>query len=49
MFGSIPLQGKSTSDFFSLTFNQQREKLNGAILLIQALSLLYIVSKTDPL
>jgi len=23
------LQGNSTSDFFSLTFNQQREKLNG--------------------
>jgi len=49
MSGSIHLQGNSTSGFFSLTYNQQREKLNGAILLREALSLLYIVSKTDPL
>ena len=29
MQGFIHLQGISTSDFFPLTFNQQREKLNG--------------------
>jgi hypothetical protein len=29
MSGFIRLQGNSTSGFFSLTFNQQREKLNG--------------------